>query len=450
MNVATRPEAMTAPPVPKLSPARAWFTVAILLLLYIFSFVDRQILTLLVKPIQADLGIGDFRMGLLLGPAFGLFYAICGVFMGRLVDRFPVRGIVGSGVACWGLATSLGGFARSFAGLFACRFGVGVGESVLTPAAHVIIAENFPPRRLSLAMAVFSSGVFIGSSLALAIGGLVIHLVGNGAVNLPLLGSILPWNMVLLLIGLTTLLITPIVLLLPNRRSHHGMAAGVANASAEPREGLWQLVRREWRIFLLMPFGFGCTNVVVNANFAWIPALLERSYGWEPARIGAALAVQHLVCGLAGQIGMAMLADRLYARGMADAHVKVQIGSLLISIPLLAIGLLGGSAWLLLALSAPFIILSFPFLGYANAGLQLRTPSHLRGQVSALFLAIVTIVGTLLGAPLSGLLSGSGFMGPRSLAVGVAGISVLAALAALICLTVVARALRAEPARAPR
>lgn len=420
------------------SSRKAWLAVSVLLLIYIFSFIDRQILTLLVNPIQQDFGIGDFEMGLLLGPAFGLFYVICGLFIGQLVDRHSRRTMIGAGVALWGTATALGGFARSFAALFACRLGVGVGEAVLTPAAHAIIAESFPPRRLSLAIAVYSTGVIIGSSLAMAIGGAVVHLVGNSEVIVPLVGAIQPWNLVLLTVGLATLAIVPIVMLLPNSRP----PAPARTASKAEPSGLIAFVRKEWRIFLLIPVGFGCTNIVVNATFAWIPALFDRSYGWSAAEIGTAIAAQHMVCGIAGQLGMAFLADWLFARGMSDAHTRIHVWSLVVSIPLLIAGFMWGSPWAVLILGAPFLIFSFPFLGYANAALQLRTPSALRGRVSAMFLAIVTATGTLLGAPLAGLLADALPLGTQPLAGSMAIISAGAGALAITCLIVAGRALR--------
>lgn len=422
----------------KAAGTRAWLAVAVLLLIYIFSFIDRQILTLLVKPIQQDFGIGDFQMGLLLGPAFGLFYVACGLFMGQLVDRSSRRAAIGLGMSVWGLATAFGGIARSYAALFVSRLGVGVGESVLTPAAHAIIAESFPPRRLSIALAVYSSGVVIGSSLAIAIGGAVIQWVGDGDLTVPVIGLIKPWNLVLLVVGVATLMIIPVVALLPKS----GPAKPLRHVDAPADIGLLDLVRSNWRIFLLIPFGFGCTNIVVSATFAWIPAMFDRSFGWSAGDIGLALAIQHLVCGLAGQLGMAMLADWLYARGMADAHTRIQVISLSLTIPLLAIGLLSNSAWGVLLLGAPFIMFSFPFLGFANAALQLQTPSGLRGRVSAMFLAIVTATGTLLGAPLVGLMTGALALGDQPLGTAMAIVSVAAGALSAASLFIAGRALR--------
>lgn len=416
------------------SPLRAWLAISILLVIYIFSFVDRQILTLLVKPIQNDLEIGDFQMGLLLGPAFGLFYVICGIFMGQLVDRLPRRAMIGGGIVVWASATSAGGFVRSFAGLFVSRMGVGVGESVLTPAAHSIIAESFPPRRLSTALAIYSCGVSIGSSLAILIGGMVVHWAGSQNLVLPIVGAMRPWNVVLLAVGLATFLALPLLLLLPETRTH-----ATPPSAASKEGGIAAHIFGQWRIFLLLPIGFGCTNIVVNATFGWIPALLQRDFGWEPAMIGTTIGVQHIVFGLAGQITMAMLADGLFARKMTDAHTRIQIWSLVLSIPLMAIGLVAGSPWLIILLSTPFVMLSFPFLGYANAALQLLTPSQFRGRVSAIFLAIVTAFGTLLGAPLVGLATQ---IGNIDLSKALALITVAGGIGAVLCLSIAGRALK--------
>jgi MFS family permease len=353
--------------------------------------------------------------------------------MGQLVDRLPRRAMIGAGIAVWATATTAGGFVRSFAGLFVSRMGVGVGESVLTPAAHSIIAESFPPRRLSTALAFYSCGVSIGSSLAILIGGMVVHWAGDQNLILPIVGAMRPWHVVLLVVGLATFFALPLLLLLPETRPPS------LRPEAAAQGGIAAHIFRQWRIFVLLPIGFGCTNIVVNATFAWIPAMLQRAYGWEPAMIGTAIGVQHIVFGLAGQIIMAMLADALFARKMTDAHTRIQIWSLMLSIPLMAVGMVAGSPWLVIVLSTPFVMLSFPFLGYANAALQLLTPSRFRGRVSAIFLAIVTAFGTLLGAPLVGLVTQIGHV---DLSKALALITLAGGAGAILCLSITGKALK--------
>src|SRR5215471_11940181 len=159
----------------------AWYVVLILMICYTVSFIDRQILSLLVGPIQKDLGISDFRMGLLQGLAFAVFYTLLGLPMGRLADRRNRRNLVAVGIFFWSLMTALCSFAKTYLSLFLARVGVGVGEATLGPSAFSLIADYFPRERLAKALSVYSAGIFIGAGMALIVGGAV----SQAASNLP-------------------------------------------------------------------------------------------------------------------------------------------------------------------------------------------------------------------------------------------------------------------------
>ena len=146
------------------SPTYAWYVVAVLLLAYTLSFIDRMILSLLVGPIKADLGISDTQMSLLMGFAFAIFYSALGIPLGWLADRRARRGLIVAGVAAWSLMTAACAFARGYAGLFMARIGVGVGEATLSPAAYSMLGDYFPREKLGRAMAVYSIGVPLGST----------------------------------------------------------------------------------------------------------------------------------------------------------------------------------------------------------------------------------------------------------------------------------------------
>src|SRR4030095_7549014 len=157
----------------------AWYVAVVLMLCNTLSFIDRQILGLLVTPIKLDLGISDTRIGLLQGLAFGIFYTLLGLPMGRIVDHGKRRNLVAAGIFCWSLMTALCAVARGFWTLFAARMGVGVGEATLTPSAFSLLSDYFPKERLGTALSVFSMGIFFGSGLALIVGGLIIGAVGS-------------------------------------------------------------------------------------------------------------------------------------------------------------------------------------------------------------------------------------------------------------------------------
>ena len=141
---------------------------------YVLSFVDRQIMNLLVAPIRRDLGINDTQMSLLMGFSFAIFYTILGIPMGRLADSRSRRGLIAAGVVVWSAMTALCGLAQTYWQLFLYRVGVGVGEATLSPAAYSMIADYFPPERRATAISVYSMGIFLGSGIAFLLGGLVI------------------------------------------------------------------------------------------------------------------------------------------------------------------------------------------------------------------------------------------------------------------------------------
>ncbi|WP_254604927.1 MFS transporter [Sphingomonas bacterium] len=396
----------------------------------------------MVAPIERDLAIDDFHMSLLLGPAFGLFYVVVGLAAGVAVDRWPRRVITAIGVALWGAATFLTGFAGNFAMLAMGRTGVGIGESTLTPSAHALIADSFPRHRLSTAMAVFTVGAIVGGGLALLVGGAVVHaLAERGAVSLPLIGAVSGWQAVFFAVGAATLLLLPLALLMrePARdRPANGAANPVRHAIS-----FGALLRRDWRLFVLLPVGFGCTNIVAVAYVTWVPTFMMRSYGMNAAQVGLALGVQNLAAGLLGQIGGAMIVDRLYARGVKDAHPRYHIVGLLVSAPLMLLAFRAPTLTGFLIASFAFYCLTFPFVAYAAAALQLFAPDHLRGRVSSLFLALITVIGTVIGPTVVGLLTDHVF-GKAGLGEALSVLTIATVPLAIAVLARVAKTMRAR------
>lgn len=155
--------------------AYASYLLAVLVLVYVFNFLDRQIVSILAERIKADIGATDAQIGFLYGTAFAVFYAVFGIPLGRLADLWDRRRLIAVGLAFWSAATALSGFARSFGQLAAARIGVGIGEASATPAAFSILSDTFPAARRATALALYSSGIYIGAGLGLFIGGLIVE-----------------------------------------------------------------------------------------------------------------------------------------------------------------------------------------------------------------------------------------------------------------------------------
>ena len=187
----------------------AWYVVFLLALANISSFLDRQILGLLVGPIKRDMHLTDTEVSLLMGLSFALFYTVFGIIIGRFADRTNRRNIIMTGIALWSILTALCAGVKNYTQFFVARMGVGVGEATLSPSAYSMITDYFPKRKLATALSVFTMGIFLGSGLALAIGaGLVARHPTEGTVTIPLLGSIYHWQKLFLIIGLPGLFIS--------------------------------------------------------------------------------------------------------------------------------------------------------------------------------------------------------------------------------------------------
>jgi MFS family permease len=260
----------------------AWCVVAILIGTAIISYTDRQVLSLLVDPVRRDLGISDTQISLLLGTAFAVVYGIAGIPFGLLADRASRRNLIFFGVLVWSGGTVACGYSHSFGQLFAARIVVGLGESVLSPAAISLISDYFPPSRRGLAVGSFLSGIAIGIGASILIGGGVLQLVETGAFAGTPLAAIVPWRLVLLLIGAPGFAWSLAILLIrePVRRAVETRAMSDAGTTTR-RATVYALAT----IYLVV----ATASLVDNAVGAWAPTLLIRTFSRDPAQVGLQL-----------------------------------------------------------------------------------------------------------------------------------------------------------------
>jgi MFS family permease len=289
----------------------AWTVVAILIATAVLSYTDRQVLSLLVDPIRADLGISDTQISLLLGTAFAVVYGIAGIPLGYLADRTSRRNLIFAGVSVWSLGTIACGFSHNFAEIFAARIVVGLGEAALSPAAISLISDYFPPSRRGTAVGLFLSGIAMGSGAAILIGGGVLQLVRSGALAATPLAMEAPWRLVLLVIGGPGLLWALVILLI---REPARLATETASApGGVSDEGAWRAT--PWARIAPIYLMLAAASFVDNAVGAWAPTLLIRNFSRDPAQIGVELGLL-LTAGFGGGVLVGgVLADRAGARG---------------------------------------------------------------------------------------------------------------------------------------
>lgn len=218
------------------SYAYEWYVVVICMLAYIFSFVDRQILALMIEPIKQDLQLSDTQFSLLHGLAFSLFYAFMGIPIALLADRYSRPKIIAIGVAFWSLATAACGLSRNFAQMFLARIGVGVGEAALSPATYSMLSDMFPRDKLGRAVGIYSIGSFIGGGMAFLIGGYVINLLKSvDTVLVPGIGAMRPWQVTFFIVGLPGLLVALLILLTVRDPHRLGLRRNAAGQAQSPR-----------------------------------------------------------------------------------------------------------------------------------------------------------------------------------------------------------------------
>jgi len=385
-------------------PLVAWTTVALLLAIYILSFIDRQIISLMERPLKEAFGLNDTQFGALGGLAFGLFYAAFGLICARIADYGSRTKLVAVGVFLWSLATAASGFARSFTHLVICRIGVGVGEATLGPGANSLIADSFPKERLATAVSVYAMGIPIGSAMAFILGGKVISLVDQMApVGIAAYDQLAAWQKVFVLVGLPGLLMSGLMLLVrePARKGE----IATKPAKKEPITAVFKSMGTARKAYMGMILGLSVNAAIGFGSLFWLAPFFARAHGLSPAEIGLTFGLMGLLTGPMGLLLGGYLADRWTRLGRHDAHIlAVMVAPLGYTLPSIAQPLVPSVEW---AWGMTFIASMFTSLptGAAFSGLNLLTPNRLRGQVIAVTILSTTIFGYGIGIPIVGLLS---------------------------------------------
>jgi MFS family permease len=440
------------PPHTWANPAYAWYVVVVLTLAYTCSFIDRQILTLLIEPIRRDLQINDTQVSLLGGLAFTIFYTLLGIPLARLADQAHRRNLMAIGLAFWSAMTAACGLARGFWGLFAARVGVGVGEAALSPAAFSLLSDYFPPRRLARAIGAYSTGVYFGAGLALMIGGTVIQLVSSvPSRHLPVIGEIYSWQLTFFVVGAIGL---PILLLMFTIREPLRRGVAVRSAAAAPAHppSSWPALRafmRENARTLVCHIGaFTLYGIAIGSYLFWSPSFMMRSYGWGAPRAGLTLGALLFVLGTAGVYCGGWCADRLAARGHRDAILRAAFLGMLCGLPfILATPLFDDARLAVVGLAVAVFFLAFP-QGLPAAALQIMTPNPLRAQMTAIYFFIGNLIANGFGPMIPALLTDYVFKDPGMLRYAIAIVAGTAAPLSLIVLYFGLGAYRASVQRA--
>jgi MFS family permease len=380
----------TAKPTTPRSSGYRIYVLAILILVYTFNFLDRQILGILAGPIKAELGLSDSQLGLMGGLAFALFYTGLGIPVAWLADRWSRTWIMTGALTVWSGFTAACGLATGFWSLFLCRMGVGVGEAGGTAPAYSLIADYFPPAQRARALAAYSFGIPIGTSAGIIFGGLI--------------AAAIDWRTAFIVVGLAGVLIAPLFKLTvkdPRRGGDfaaEGVAADepIAPPPAPPRLGevLGLLLRKP--VFWLISLGAAASSVCGYGVAFWLPSFFERSLGLGLVDRSLFLGALALVGGVAGVWAGGWLGDRFGGKSKA-AYALVPAIAFLIALPCFFMAINVSELWLAFIL---FLIpqgLNLVWLGPIITAVQHLVPGHMRSTASAAFLFVNNLIGLGLG-----------------------------------------------------
>jgi MFS family permease len=391
-----------------------WYATVVLMSAYVLSYLDRQILYLMVDPIRKDLHITDFQYSLLTGAAFGIFYTVMGLPIGWLADKTNRIRLITIGITAWSIMTALCGFAQSYGTLFSARIGVGVGEASLSPSAYSLLSDWFDKVRLPRAMSIYAFGLFIGAGAALILGGEIIGAVQKmPGITIPLLGTLKSWHLVFLIIGLPGLLVALWVSTLkePKRTGLSGPFSGKSNF---PFAQVFAFILSRPLAALALFIGSALFSALAYSD-SWYPTLFIRLWGWSVQSAGQMNGTSSLIAGPLGMIFAGWLSSRWIAQGKTDACLRLTAWAAVgITLPATLLPIAPNAATMA-ALLFPFKF----FIGFTPvlipAALQMVAPNNIRAQLGAIFLFATGLVGISGGPIIPAFLSDYVFSGPHAL-----------------------------------
>ena len=375
---------------PYTQPFYRYYVLAVLTVVYVFNFVDRQLLVILQEPIKAELNLSDTQLGLLTGFAFALFYVICGIPIARWADKGNRRTIIALALTIWSVMTAMCGLAANYTHLLLARVGVGVGEAGGSPPAHSMISDIFKPKNRALALSVYSIGIYIGILIGFAAGGF--------------LADAFSWRLAFFVVGIPGVALALLVLLTV-REPIRGWSEGDTKA-VEPAPPIGDVARLLWsRIsFRHIALAASMQAFIIYGIGNWLPSYFLRTYELDIGTIGAWMA---LTTGFGGGLGSfcgGWMADKFGAKDVRwYLWVPAILASLLVPVQLAI--LLSGEVYFALIMTAPFHFLSAAYLGAVLAVSHNLVNGRMRAMTSAVLFFVLNLIGLGLGPVIVGFLS---------------------------------------------
>lgn len=384
------PHASVIPPTPpEVGGPYAYYVLGVLFVMYLFNFLDRQLLAILLQPIKEDLKVSDTALGFLTGFAFAVFYTFAGLPLARVADRWVRRSLIAMSIATWSIMTAVCGLARGFSDLALARIGVGIGEAGATPPAHSLLSDYFPPEKRATVLAIYASSVPVGSGLGYWLGGTINDAFG--------------WRMAFIAVGLPGLLVALLVRLTVREPVRGG-------SEYQPVSTRQYSLKEVWQFLSTLPSGrrislaAACIAFAGYGLAAWIPAFFVRIHHMTPGQLGLWMSWITALGGIIGSLSGGILADR-WGRTHPRARAYISMSGALLSIPFNVASVLLEDHRLALLSFLPATIGATLWFGPATSIVQDLAPPAMRATAAAIFIFILTIIGLGAGPQVIGILN---------------------------------------------
>ena len=408
----------------------AWSILVLFTLTYTFSFVDRQVINLLVEPIKDDMDLTDVQISYLQGLIFVIPYVLLSVPIGRLVDVFSRIYVIISGILVWSFATIAAGLSGNYTQLAIARGFVGAGEAALTPAVWSMFPDIFTKKQLAVAMSIFSMAPYLGAGIALIAGAQVIEISQSSPpIELPIIGTLEPWQITLIICGAPGILFALIYACI---KEPARTATETQTDEAMPLSEAVDFMRKNWKVYLAFLGGAPFLIIMLYSIQAWSPTLLIRVHEWDISYAGRVYGVVALVTGSLG-----VLSSPVIARVMNNLNFKgypllmLMISTVLTALFLFIAGLQkdGMNCLIFLALASFFVTIPLPQLAVT---LQTISPNKMRGLVAGIFVVSGNVMGMGLGPTFVAFFTENVFQDPMSVGLSMGLLGLVSAPIALV------------------
>jgi MFS family permease len=360
------------------------YVLGMLTLVYVFNFLDRQLLIILQEPIKAELGLSDTQLGLLSGLAFALVYVTAALPLAQLAERWSRRSMVAVSLATWSFMTAITGFVTSFFQILVARAAVGIGEAGASPASHSLISDIFPLKRRATALAFYSMGINIGILMGFLLGGWINEFFG--------------WRMAFIVVGIPGIFLALFVRF-TIAEPVKGLSQGIEAGSKPPK--FIETVKLLWskRSFRHLALATALQSMVGYSIISWLPSYMIRLHGMGTGEVGTWLALSAGIAGAVGTFGGGWLADHLAARDRRFYQWVPAIAAALL-VPLMCMVMLAGNPAIAMLIFILPALLQNVCIGPSLASTHALVDVRSKSVGSAILFFVVNLIGLGLG-PLS-------------------------------------------------